>query len=98
MKKYSTEEKEKWVAGWKTSGKSKWKFAREQGLVPQTFLKWIRSKNEKNNFVEITSKKKLTEENKQEIILEREELRIRIPSGINQQGIESVAALLKLLT
>ena len=97
MKKYNTEEKEKLIEAWKISGKSRWAFAKEQGLVPQTFLKWTRSKKETLNFVEVKAKQNLIEKNSQEIILEHGEVQIRVPSGISQQGIETAAALLKLL-
>ena len=97
MKRYSTEEKEKFIEGWKTSGKSKWIFAKEQGLVPQTFCKWITRKNETTNFVELRTKLKICEPTNKEIVLERGEVRIRVPFGISREEIESVAALWKLL-
>ena len=37
--KYSVEEKAMWLEDWKQSGKSKWGYAKENGLNTQTFIK-----------------------------------------------------------
>jgi hypothetical protein len=39
MKQYRAEEKEKWVEGWKGSGKSISAYAGADGISPQTFTK-----------------------------------------------------------
>ena len=97
MKRYNKEEKAKLVEAWEISGKSKWTFAKENEIVPQTFCKWIARKEETVHFVEVKSKQNFFGENSQEIILERGEVRIRVPYGIHQQGIELVKVLWKLL-
>ena len=50
MKKYSKEEKTMWLEDWKQSGKGAWLYAKENGLVPQTFVNWTKpgKKNQKN--------------------------------------------------
>ena len=65
--------------------------------MPQTFCKWVEIKNKNVNFVEVKAKLKPFEEAGQEIILERGETRIRVPLGINQQGLEVVKTLWKIL-
>ena len=98
MKKYSAEEKEDLIEAWKESGKSKWAFAKEHELIPQTFLKWVAKKDETINFVELTSKLKPSKETNQKIILERGNIKFKIPSEITQQGIEVVKTLWEILT
>jgi hypothetical protein len=44
--KFSEEEKAMWLEDWGRSGKSAWVYARENGLVPQTFLKWAKAGTE----------------------------------------------------
>jgi transposase-like protein len=46
--KFSKEEKAMWLEDWKQSGKNPWTYARENGLVPQTFTGWVKAKGEKN--------------------------------------------------
>jgi hypothetical protein len=36
---YSQEEKAMWLEDWQKSGKKAWTYARENGLILQTFLK-----------------------------------------------------------
>ena len=98
MKRFCKEEKEKFVKMWMASGKSKWAFAQEQGLIPQTFSRWAARNNETFNFVEVKTKLNPPEvTNYQEIVIERGEIKIRIPCGINQQGIEVVKTLWEIL-
>jgi transposase-like protein len=42
MKKYSVEEKAKFIEEWEKSGKSRRAFSRDRGLKEQTFAKWVR--------------------------------------------------------
>jgi transposase-like protein len=42
MKKYSVEEKAKFIKEWEKSGKSKRAFSRERGLKEQTSGKWFK--------------------------------------------------------
>ena len=81
MKRISMEERAMWLDDWKQSGKNAWQYAKENGLVPQTFLKW--TKNQKNESKEI-----LVEVPKQllhsirhvhEILIEKGDIRIHIP-------------------
>jgi transposase-like protein len=44
MMKYNTEEKAKYLEGWKASGKGAREYAREIGVKGQTFSKWVRKK------------------------------------------------------
>ena len=39
---YSKEEKAMWLEDWKGSGKKAWTYAKENGLIPQTFCSWAK--------------------------------------------------------
>ena len=41
---YSEEEKEMWLEDWRQSGKPAWAYAKANGLNPQTFAKWTKTK------------------------------------------------------
>jgi hypothetical protein len=54
MRQYSKEEKAKWLEDWRQSGKKAWLYAKENGLVPQTFNSWTKAgKALKQPFVEV---------------------------------------------
>jgi transposase-like protein len=53
MKQYRAEEKEKWLEGWKGSGRSMSAYARANGISPETFTKWVKKAKEQPGFVEI---------------------------------------------
>jgi hypothetical protein len=53
--KFSEEEKAMWLEDWRGSGKSAWAYAKENGLTPQTFVRWTKSGTEEPPcFVEVT--------------------------------------------
>ena len=97
MKKYSEEEKEKMIEQWKKSGRSRWTFAREQGINPQTLYKWTAATKEPSGFVELRTGNDPLFPNNREIILEHGETRIRIPLEISEQEMSVVANLWKCL-
>ena len=47
MKQFSKEEKAMWLDGWWQSGKKALMYAKENGLVPQTFISWTKRRKEK---------------------------------------------------
>jgi hypothetical protein len=44
--KFSEEEKAMWLEDWRRSEKSAWAYAMENGLVPQTFVKWAKAETD----------------------------------------------------
>jgi len=83
--KYSKEEKAMWLEDWKQSGKKAWTYAQENGLIPQTFCSWVKSETYNTpcpGFVEIPVQQKPKPEIPQEILVEKGELRIRIPLSV----------------
>ena len=81
MKKYSKEEKNMWLEDWKQSGKGAWLYAKENGLVPQTFVNWTKrgEKESKESFVEVTGAMFQTSGRTGEILIEKGDMRIHIP-------------------
>ena len=81
MKKYSAEEKAMWLDDWHQSGKNAWAYARENGLVPQTFINWANpgKKEGKQSLVEVPKQVVQSSLNLQEILIERGDMRIHIP-------------------
>ena len=83
--KYSKEEKAMWLEDWKRSGKKAWTYAQENGLIPQTFCSWV--KHETHNipcpgFVEMPTPQKTNPEIPQEILVEKGDIKIRIPLSV----------------
>jgi transposase-like protein len=89
--KVSKEEKAMWIEDWKRSGKKAWTYARENGLVPQTFTGWIQreTKNELG-IVEVTAQATASMRNEQEILIEKGEIKIHIPVGIGCNELRTI--------
>jgi transposase-like protein len=80
MKKFSKEEKAMWLEDWQRSGKTAWAYAKENGLIPQTFNSWARPrKKTKQAFVEVPSQVLETTNLAQKILIEKGDLKIHIP-------------------
>ena len=77
---YSTEEKEMWLEDWKQSGKGAWAYAKENGLIPQTFFGWTKRGIKPNrSFVEVPKQVLQSTRHVQEILIEKGDMRIHIP-------------------
>ena len=78
-----------WLEDWRQSGKSAWAYAKENGLNPQTFVRWARAEpEEKNplgearvNFVEVPTQVMAFPSRVQEILIEKGDVKIHIPLG-----------------
>ena len=80
---YSKEEKAMWLEDCKQSGKNAWAYAKENGLVPQTFGSWAKREEKKvQGFVEIPAHKKPKPDQLQEILVEKGDIRIHIPLSV----------------
>jgi len=81
--KMSKEEKAMWLEDWRQSGKSAWSYAKENGIIPQTFCGWVKREAKRaSGFVEIPVSKKPRLETPQEILIERGEIKIHIPLSV----------------
>jgi hypothetical protein len=65
-----------WIDDWQKSGKKAWTYAKENGLIPQTFV-ICRNKN-KNRHPVTTIR---------DSVIEKGVLKIRLPGGMNGRDI-----------
>ena len=81
MKRISKEEKVMWLDNWEKSGKKAWAYAKENGLVPQTFINWTKTKLKEVNqpLIEIPGKTFQSTHLIQEILVEKGDIKIHIP-------------------
>ena len=77
---YSKEEKAMWLEDWKQSGKKAWTYAKESGLVPQTFVSWTKPRKKTSpTLVEIPTGIFSSVRPEKEILIEKGEVKIHIP-------------------
>ena len=88
---YSAEEKAMWVEDWQKSGKNAWAYARENGLIPQTFVGWTKPKEikAKQDFVEICPKGTSLFQTSQ-ILIEKGDIKIYLPIGIGSKDLRTI--------
>jgi hypothetical protein len=86
-----------WLEDWKTSGRSAWIYAKENGLNQQTFINWTKATDEtKQNFVEVpavsTANAAVVKPSMgiPEILIEKGEMKIYIPIMINHNQLRAV--------
>jgi hypothetical protein len=79
MTRYSGEERAKHLENWHGSGKKAWAYAKENGINPQTFTKWTKWK-EAPGFVELRPALTETAAARKEIVIEKGDMKIRLPS------------------
>ena len=92
---FSKEEKAMWVEDWQRSGKSACSYAKENGLVLQTFIRWTKAKSEaKNSFVEVSAPKIAPTHLASEILIEKGEMKIHIPLGMGRNELRAVMEVL----
>ena len=78
--KTSKEEKAMWLEDWRGSGKRAWAYAKENGLIPQTFCSWVkRESQEASGFVEIPRQVKPGKDESRKILIEKGDIKIHIP-------------------
>ena len=99
---FNKEEKMMWLEDWSRSGKKAWTYAKENGLVPQTFCSWVKRAEEKKpeGFIEVpkqlipASSGSLLSAPMQEMVIESGELRIHIPLTICAIELQKVLSVL----
>jgi hypothetical protein len=98
--KFSKEEKAMWLEDWRGSGKKAWAYAKENGLIPQTFSSWVkREATAKQDlvkpFVEVPLQRIVTPQTTHEILIEKADIKIRIPLGLSVNEFRAVLEGLK---
>ena len=89
--RYSAEEKAKRLEEWKPSGKSAWSYAKENGLNAQTFIKWTKPKRQtEQSLIEIPAKIFQSVRRVQEMIIEKEDVKIYIPLTICTDELRTI--------
>jgi len=84
-----------WLEDWRQSGKSAWAYAKENGLNQQTFKTWTKAET-KQNFVEVPSNAAVPARVLQsaaqmpEILIEKGDVKIRIPLAIGRCELRAV--------
>ena len=92
---YSKEEKAMWVEDWKQSGKTAWAYAKENGLVPQTFTRWTKLRSEsKQPLVEIPTQILQSTGVLQEMLIEKGEVKIHIPLTVDSRELQTIIVTL----
>jgi len=87
--KYTKEEKAMWLEDWRQSGKGAWVYAKENGLVPQTFTSWTKPRNKnKQPLVEVPAIKLQSSRHVQEILLEKGGVKIHIPLTVDGEELQ----------
>ncbi|MDR0312915.1 MAG: hypothetical protein LBI14_04900 [Treponema sp.] len=78
---FSEEEKAMRLEDWRQSGKSAWAYAKENGLVPQTFNNWVKQRKQETEhpLVEIPAGLLQSTRLAGEILIEKGDMRIHIP-------------------
>jgi transposase-like protein len=99
--KFSKEEKAMWLEDWIRSGKSAWAYAKENGLIPQTFCGWVRRENplsqvQAKPFVEVPLQRIVSTQITHEILIEKGDVKIRIPLGLSANEFRTILEGLKV--
>ena len=95
---FSKEEKAMWLEDWRQSGKKACTYAKENGLIPQTFCSWAKRERESaTGFVEIPAPMRPKQEEPQEITLEKGDLKIRIPFALWTKGFREIMEGLRVI-
>ena len=89
--KISEEEKAMWLEDWRRGGKSAWAYAKENGLNPQTFVKWSKAGKEAETcFVEVPAVIMPPPREVREILIEKGDVKIHIPLELGRGEIRAV--------
>ena len=95
MKSYTETERQEHLAAWKNGNLSKAAYAKSAGIYPTTFYSWTRGTFGKTEqgFVEIN--KQIIQKNKEEIVIEKGTIIIRVPLSADRQELEKVFNVLE---
>jgi transposase-like protein len=108
MKKYSNEEKTRFIERWERSGISKWAYCRDNDLNFQTLLNWMKKKTdqegnlrasrseEDTGFIEVGNKlARHSLASVKELVAEKDGIRIRLPAEATRADLAMVVQVLR---
>jgi len=89
---FNREEKAMWIEDWRRSGKKAWAYAKDNGLVPQTFCSWVKRADEKKSagFIEVPKQLIQPVTESRHIIIETGAIKIHIPLNICASELQTV--------
>ena len=92
MMKISTEEKMMWIEDWRRSGKRAWTYAKENGIIPQTFCSWVKRTGERTptGFIEVPKQLIPSAVPLQEMVIEKGEIKIHLPLKICAEELQTI--------
>jgi hypothetical protein len=94
--RFSKEEKAMWLEDWRKSGKKAWTYAKENGLCPQTFDRWVKPKTESSPcFVELPLEVVPHLNYNQEILIEKGDIKIHIPLSLGCSELQALFSALR---
>ena len=94
--RFKNEEKKMWLEDWQASGKTAWTYAKENGLCPQTFVKWTQVKTEnESRLIEVPVKTIQPLQFPQEILIEKGDVKIHIPLFLGCSELRTVFTALR---
>jgi len=89
--RYSKEERAMFLEDWKQSGKSAWNYAKENRISWKTFKSWTEIEpEEKPRFVEVPAQIIKPLPRMPEILIEKGDVKIRIPLAISSGELRAV--------
>jgi len=81
---------------WQKSGKGAWTYARENGLIPQTFFGWTKKEIKgKQGFVELRTHGASLFQTSQ-ILIEKADIKIHLPAGASINDIRVIIESLRV--
>ena len=93
---FSAQEKAMWLQDWRNSGKSAWAYAKENGHVPQTFIRWTKAAAESPQpFVEVPAPIMRPLQQTPEILIEKGDIKIHLPLSLSSSALHAVMEGLK---
>ncbi|MDR1862519.1 MAG: hypothetical protein LBQ67_01220 [Treponema sp.] len=87
MKKYGAEEKAIWVVDRQGNGKSARAYAKANGINPATFKRWTEEGAGERHFVEIRTQIVKPEWKTPEVLIEKGDVKIHLPTGITRNDL-----------
>jgi transposase-like protein len=91
---FSKEEKAMRLEDWRLSGKSPWAYAKQNGMIPQTFSRWVKEQaDDSRGFVQLPTAPIAPPETPR-ILIEKGELRIHLPLGIAAEELRMIISVL----
>ena len=93
---FSNEEKTKWLEDWRQSGMKAFAFAKVNGIIPQTFANWVKhNSNSQPCLVEVPMKVVPPLSFSQEILIEKNDMKIHLPLSIDYNELHTVLKVLR---